>query len=277
MVPNWGPTDITHWLSEIGLAEYKEAFIGKFYYTLLVLFSFFADVNRMSDTEMHAMRCPLCALPVLTICQYTKHLQIYHGYENRFKVKCHDVKCHKSFTTVAQYRRHKCRNHGTKNFCFPQTTERTHNTSFAVADEEPGCSGDISNADPPENVELNKSPPTFHHEFKKRYASYMLSIKERHLLPDSVQKSLSSDLEFLVRFMTDTYRQKVEKGLVEIGVNAKDSPTLVNLLGKETLFDRDLKELGSKYKLQKYVASNFPYVAPKSFLLSTNHVSSVYH
>lgn len=115
-------------------------------------------------------------------------------------------------------------------------------------------------------------------EFRKHFACYILSIKETHMLPDRLQESLTSELLFFVKYTSSCYKSLVKKGLLEVNVNTVDSQILSNILTDETaLFDQEALKLDSKFKLKKYIALNFPYVAACPYLLAAHDESSQYH
>lgn len=137
-------------------------------------------------------------------------------------VNCHDPNCFKTFTKVLQNKRHNTRNHCTKNFYHSQNIVLSRHSDTAAANNEDSFfSTALTNSEPPENVDLNESSLNLHHDFKKQFASYMLNIKERHLLPDTIQQSLTSEVEMLVKHTENSYRILLERGLHEIGANAK--------------------------------------------------------
>lgn len=85
-------------------------------------------------------------------------------------------------------------------------------------------------------------------DFKKHFAYYLLSIKERHMLPDNLQRSLISELEFLLNFSGNTFKQMIDQCfLEEHGCYPKNSQTYKKLMAQETLFDEEINAVNSKF------------------------------
>ena len=93
--------------------------------------------------------------------------------------------------------------------------------------------------------------------FKKHFASFILNIKEKHLLADRVQETLISEMMNLVSCTEEFYKAKIRKGLDEVGVTPEESETLSDLLNDETAFGPEKIKLDSKYKMQKYIKKFF--------------------
>lgn len=206
------------------------------------------------------------------------HLKIFHEHEQNFTITCHHPDCKKTFKKVSSLRRHDVRNHASKIFVNSQNDE----TSL------PETKSDLILSDVPSyNEELgllgatgsdSQTEEWMLEEFKKHLASHLLSVKEKHLLPDTVQENITSELFFFIKYTSDCYKTLVKKGLSEINVLTTDSQILSRILSEDNvLFDRAAEELNSKFKLKNYVSSNFPYIAACPYLLNDEDESSQYH
>lgn len=226
------------------------------------------------------VHCPFCAIPLFSFSKYSRHLELCHEYDNNFRVKCHVSACNKTFSKVSNYRKHNTRNHGSKLFFSDtQNPQVTVPSRPELTREEPGCSNmilDLSN-DPQVSMEKEVNDETFKEDFKKHFTKFVLNIKEKHLLPDTVQTSLTSELKFFVNYTADTYKTLLRKGLLEAGIPHAQSQTLSGLLAEGTMFDQVANQLDTKAKLKSYISSNFPFVAPVSYLLDPHDYLSVFH
>jgi len=232
----------------------------------------------MPNVKAHPLPCPFCSLPIYNFSQYTKHLQIFHEHEKKFKINCLDPDCNKTFTRVTPYKRHNERNHAIKEFFdFPSiSSPKLAQSSIINNAEKPQCEHTEETDSPGNNC--GKSQESVKEDFKKHFAYYLLSIKERHMLPDNLQRSLISELEFLLNFSGNTFKQMIDQCFLEQhGCYPKNSQTYKKLMAQETLFDEEINAVNSKFKLKNYVISNFPYVTPRAYFLAVHDRDSTYH
>lgn len=228
----------------------------------------------------NSLNCLFCKIPLFSFPQYAQHLQLFHEHEKDFKVPCHIQECQKTFKTVTSYKQHNYRNHGTKRF-------------FGISDsleEEPieiANSGNYSStscvaADVGEVVNYvegneSKKEDNTVHSFRKHSASFILNLKENHMLPDTLIECLTSEINFLVKLTEEHYRSSLRKGLIELGASASNSETFSSLLSGETQFDLHDLHLDSKFKFRKFIEHNFPFIAAKEYLLSSHDNKSKFH
>ena len=221
-------------------------------------------------------KCSYCNISLFNFSQYAHHLQLFHEHENDFTVLCHIENCQKTFKTVASYKQHNYRNHGTKNFLNLTDSADVGLLDALKSGEHSGTSHLADNVD---FVELSESDGdnSIVHNFTMHTASFILNLKESHMLPDALIESVQSELDFLVKFTEKHYRSSIQKGLVELGANATDSKTFSNLLGEETLLDLHNRQLNTKFQFKKFIRHNFPFIAAKEYLLSSHDKKSKFH
>lgn len=233
----------------------------------------------MPSVKAHPLPCPFCNSPTYNFSQYTKHLQIFHEHEKKFKVNCLDPDCSQTFTRVTPYKRDNQRNHAIKQFFdFPSITSspRLAHSNITNTTEKPQC--ELTEEAESAGSNCGESQENMAEDFKKHFAHYLLSVKERHMLPDNLQRALISELEFLLNVSGNTFKQMIDKCfLEENGYNPRNSETYKNLMAQETLFDEEINAVNSKFKLKNYVISNFPYVKPCAYYLSFHDRDSIYH
>lgn len=198
-----------------------------------------------------------------------------------FFIFWHVLECKRRFKTAASYKKHNARNHGTNVFFSTELaqssaailnsqlthTEREINENIEYAEE-----GAEENCD---SYEMNtskqyepKDQTYYTNNFKKHFASFILNIKEKHILPDVVQETLISELMHLVTYTEEFYKCSIRKGLVELGASPADSETFSDLVSEGTAFHQQKIQLDTKYKLKKYVEKCFPFVGAREYMLS---------
>jgi len=229
-------------------------------------------------SNSHSMiQCAYCDRPQYNFSQYCRHLQLHHEFESNFVIFCHIPECTKKFKNVASYKKHNSRNHGTKVFFNVDSAQNS-----ISLDAQPVVAEGIE-----ESSELHEENVSKQHEheeqtcymnhFKKHFASFILNIKEKHLLADRVQETLISEMMNLVSCTEEFYKAKIRKGLDEVGVTPEESETLSDLLNDETAFGPEKIKLDTKYKIQKYIRKFFPFVGAREYFLSCHDDHSKYH
>lgn len=143
----------------------------------------------------------------------------------------------RSFKTVLSYKKHNLRNHGTFYFFnindgFSQgpsqeTNEQNIKSSEDESEEMEVCSNKVENSN---DVET----------FKKHFASFLVNIKEKHLLPDTVQESFISEINFLVNYYEEYYRSSIEKELAELCASPSESETMSKFISEESVFNQHM-------------------------------------
>lgn len=232
----------------------------------------------MPNVKAHALHCPFCKVPTYNFSQYTKHLQIFHEHEKHFKIYCLDPDCRKTFTRVSPYKLHNRRNHAAKDFFdFPSNYDVECSQPETNDADEPECQ--LSEVNNLTSSNCDEGQKSVKEEFTMHFAKYLLSLKERHMLPDNVQKSLISELEVFLNFADNRYKKILDQCfLEETGSYPQNSQTYKALkLHQGTLFDEEINAVNSKFKLKNYIASNFPYANPQAFFLSVHDNASIYH
>lgn len=228
----------------------------------------------MPKVKAHPLPCPFCKVPTYNFSQYTKHLQIYHEHENKFKISCHDSDCKKTFTRVFPYIIHNKRNHATKEF-LDYAAEVSHSEKINNTGKTECEHIEVNN---PTESKRGEDQESVKEEFTMHFAKYLLRLKERHMLPDNVQRSLISELEFFLNFSDNIYKKIIDQCfLEENGSYPKNSQTYKALKTQGPLFDEEINAVNSKFKLRSYIAANFPYVSPQAFYLSVHDRASIYH
>ena len=150
------------------------------------------------------INCPYCNIKIFKFAQYTHHLKFFHEWTSNFMITCHIPECHKTFDTVASYKQHNYRNHGTKEFFsyVPEITEEQSAPSCSGISTVPNDYQDMAlekvNGDPDDKYSVAN--------FRKHFALFILNIKEKHLLPDSLTDSLTSELDFFCKI----HRRKLQ-------------------------------------------------------------------
>lgn len=221
------------------------------------------------------IKCPYCNIKIVKFAQYTHHLKLNHEWANNFIITCHIPECHKTFKTVASYKQHNYRNHGTKDF-FSYVSEISEDQPA------PSCTGistvtngiqDMASGEVHEDTDDKYSIANF----RKHFALFILNVKEKHLLPDSLTDSLTSELDFFVKFTEESYKYSINKGLLELGASLSDSKTFSALLGEGTQYEQANIQLDSRFKLKKFIKQNLPFVAAEEYLVSCQDEKSRYH
>ena len=222
------------------------------------------------------IQCAYCDRPQYNFSQYCRHLQLHHEFESNFVIFCHIPECNKNFKTVASYKKHNSRNHGTKMFFNVDSAQNSITLDANPLGAE-GIEETELHAENVSNEHEHEGQTSYMTHFKKHFASFILNIKEKHLLPDTVQETLISEIINLVSCTEDFFRAKIRTGLNEIGVTPDESETFSHLLTDETAFGPEKLELDSKYKIQKYIKKFFPFVGAREYFLSCHDEKSKYH
>ena len=98
------------------------------------------------------------------------------------------------------------------------------------------------------------------------------------MLPDNMQRSLISELDFFLSFSHNIYKKVIDACfLEEHGSYPQNSQTYKTLMAQGALFDEEINAVNSKFKLRNYIATNLPYVSPLAFYLSVHDQDSIYH
>lgn len=184
------------------------------------------------------LNCPLFHLPNYNFSQYSKHLRLFHEHEQNFIIACHIPDCKRSFKTVLSYQKHNLRNHGTfyvfnLNDGFSQEPSQETNEKNIESTE---CDEGEEMVVYSNNVENSYDVEAF----KKHFALILLNIREKHLLPDTVQESLTSEINFLINHCEEYYRSSIEKGLTELCACPSESETLSKLLSEASVFHQHM-------------------------------------
>lgn len=230
----------------------------------------------MSGSHL-SIKCLFCDVSLFTFAEYCHHLKLFHENEQGFIVPCHIQSCKKTFKTVERYKQHNYRNHGTKKFVNLTDTPEGEPLETVNVIKHPGSTSGAADV-VKDYVEQSASNGKNNvvSNYKKHAASFILNLKENHMLPDCLIECLTSELDFFVQFTEEHYRSSIQKGLVELGANALDSETFSSLLGEDTQFELHKLNLNTKFKFKKFIEQNFPYVAPKKYLLSPHSKESKY-
>jgi hypothetical protein len=115
----------------------------------------------------------------------------------------------------------------------------------------------------PDDEESNKIPPEdidtcSNDDLTRHLVSYVLNIKEKHLLPDEIQRPLISKARLLVEVVSQNLKGRFKTALEQNGVSTEGFADVLSF----DLLPFDFSCIESKYKLNSYVHANFPFVKP---------------
>ena len=156
--------------------------------------------------ENHPIHCPICGLPKYKFCQYTEHLEARHQFLHNFRVKCHVPGCNSYFDKVYNFKKHDQRYHKTLYFIDPVGNQLINRPNHEHANDGSDNDNDANNQmefNHDEEIEdplEQQSVEQIVEEFKAHFASFILNIKEKHLLPDILQNTLIAEGNFLVEY-----------------------------------------------------------------------------
>ena len=224
------------------------------------------------------VKCPFCGVVKFTFNKYVGHLEIHHEHEYNFFVKCHA--CPQVLHTAEGYRSHNYRHHKTKHFEPQQNTAQDINQDYDLhhihqQEEQINEASDLSDDD---YHDVDLTVAQVQSQFKFHLASFMLHIKEKHLLPTSVQKTILQEAKFLVNYTSKSY-QKLLKQTVAEGenpINLDDHPDFKTILN-DNLFSEPITQLNSDHKFNSFVRNHMPFVEPQSFYLDVNETDKPFH
>lgn len=213
----------------------------------------------------HKFGCPFCLRNTkFSFLKYCQHLQLFHEHEINFKLTCGFENCQNSFKRVSGYKRHYYRIHKTK----LNETNFLSDESDNEIESDHASESDICEDD--EDLDLLENAHVTSEEVQSdvltHLANFVLKIKEKHLLPVTVQESLIDETKFLVNFVTEKLQVLVKQALSQFDL---EDEQLNNLLDNQFIDDVNVWEkIASSYHFDKFIRDNFPVVKPQSYSLS---------
>ena len=187
------------------------------------------------------LNCPMCSYIASHEEQLLRHVCQIHKHDPNFLIYC--SKCSRSFTKLELFRKHKLR------------SSQCSNVTFAKTPTSPGPSDDMSatNYDSEESLASSVVPRGL--SMKWRAATYIMEIKEKHLLSQAAVDTVISSTTSLVNGLLQGALAELREELPE------DAKKVLDQKAQEGSFDlQPFSGLETAYLQNKYFRECFKLV-----------------
>jgi len=209
--------------------------------------------------------CLHCGLVKTTLYKYSKHLRLYHESSAKFNITCNIQGCKDTFTVVRCFVRHV----GKKHAHVPELEIESGNAQINLDGD---CNVDNSAVGSYADTRVDekfsrKSLDQTVNDFEKHVAQCILKLREKHILPVSVQQDIVDEMQLMVSQVHDTYQSVFTTFCEEQNISSPYAGMGQFMEQKTSLFDDVFKNINSDYKLNKFICSNFTFVKPQEIVL----------
>ena len=210
--------------------------------------------------------CVACGQVKTTFKRYTKHLRVFHENAPNFFVTCNIQKCRDTMTTVRGFVRHVRRKHKLVTIGNIDDDKAMDLDNDAMDFDEEATDNIVPASST--NVSVTKVVADAVSDFQKHVVRCILKLREKHILPATVQQNLVDEMQSMVTHMHETY-QSLFMEICEEQSIAPQSEAAQFLSSNTPMFSNVFSDIDSDYKLNKFVESNFMLAMPSEIVLAT--------
>ena len=230
--------------------------------------------------------CSICKVKFNYINAYFKHIIYTHSF-SKTEIICPYINCLKNYINPHSLKKHINRKHYYEN---RQSSSNINNINSIVNDAnllnnnenyedilniqhinvlnqipmEMGNSIELESTNQvacqgSTDVEQNES------KFTKHFAMFLLSLREKDLLSETVVRKIYSEISFILSLNVEQLKKNMHNILESFNIDT-------NLLSYDKNTNTSINNFNSTYKFNNYIKNNFKYIESKSF----NFINSEY-
>ncbi|XP_071138269.1 uncharacterized protein [Mytilus edulis] len=216
--------------------------------------------------------CTKCNFETRTFAKLVIHYRFVHSHERDFQITCSVDGCVRTYNNTDSFLKHVKRKH--KTFHENHLSRwREFNAQADVAQNlqpiEDNCldsDGEnlLDNAEEQNEIDISDI------DFKRRFAIFLLNLRENFKLPSNSISQVVNELTDMICFHQAEVLKKVISFCSDKGLGEGEIDQLKLLMTEQSQIESACLQLNSEYKLNKYVRENFGFVPPVQYDLNRN-------